>query len=220
MSIEPFMAAERLPPPKSISPLNVALWSYYLVDSAYEDSSCILDGISNGFSLGVIDGETSSAKRNCPSAYSMHETIDTYLAKELTEGTVASPFSQPPFENTHLNHFGVIPKSQCCEWRLITDLSFPKGRSVNDLIPGCNSTVCYEGIPEAITAIMRVGQGAMLAKFDMKRAYHLLPVSENHRHFLGMFWKGFFHIDLAFALFGKNEHYLSGVYSKSVCGSY
>ena len=191
------MAAERLPPPKSISPLNVELWSYYLVDSAYEDTSYILDGIFNGFSLGVIDGETSSAKRNCPSAYSMPETIDKYLEKELAEGTVAGPFSQPPFENTHLNRFGVIPKSQPGEWRLITDLSFPKGRSVNDLIPDCNSTVSYEGIPEAITAIMRVGQGAMLAKFDIKRAYRLLPVSENHRRFLGMFWKGFFYIDLA-----------------------
>ena len=73
------MAAERLPPPKSISPLNVEVWSYYLVDSAYEDASYIVDGIFNGFSLGVIDGDTSSAKRNCPSAYSMPETIDLSL---------------------------------------------------------------------------------------------------------------------------------------------
>ena len=160
------MAAERLPPPKSIRPLNVEVWSYYLVDSAYEDASYILDGIFNGFSLGVIDGETSSAKRNCPSAYSMSETID--LAEELSEGTVAGPFSHPPFKNTHLNRFGAIPKSQPGEWPLITDLSFPKGKSVNDLIPDCNSTVSYEGIPEAITAIMKVGRGAMLAKFDIK----------------------------------------------------
>ena len=138
MSIEPCVAAGSLAPPKSISPLNVELWSYYLLAFAYEDASYILDGIFNGFSLGVIDGETSSAKRNCLSAYSMPETIDDYLAKELSEGTIAGPFSQPPFENTHLNRFGVIPKSQPGEWRLITDLSFPKGRSVNDLIPDCN----------------------------------------------------------------------------------
>ena len=110
---------------------------------------------------------------------------------------MAGPHSQAPFENTHLNCFAVIPKSQPGEWRLITDLSFPKGRSVNDLMLDCNSTVRYEGIPEATTAIMRVGQGAVVAKFDIKRAHCLLPVSENHRHFLGMFWKGFFYINLA-----------------------
>jgi len=86
----------------------------------------------------------------------------------------------------------VTPKSQPSKLRFITDSSFPKGRSVNDLIPDCNSTVSYEGVPEAITAIMRLGQGAMLA------------VDDNPRHFLGMFWKGFFYTDLAL-LFGLHS---------------
>ena len=32
--------------------------------------------------------------------------------------------------------------------------------------------VTYAGIPEAIFTIMKVGKGALLAKFDIKRAYY------------------------------------------------
>lgn len=165
--------------------------------SDYEDAQYVLDGLYNGFSLGISAGETSSAKRNCVSAYENSDIIDNYLADELKEGAISGPFNEPPLTGTHINRFGVIPKSTPGKWRLITDLSFPKGKSVNDLIPDCNSEVTYAGIPEAIFTIMKVGKGALLAKFDLKRAYRLLPVCAAHRHLLGMFWKGSFYIDLA-----------------------
>ena len=80
---------------------------------------------------------------------------------------------------------------------MITDLSFPKGKSANDRIPDCNSVVTFAGIPEAIFTIVKVGKGALLARFDIQRAYRLLPVSAAHRHLLGMSWKGSFYVDLA-----------------------
>eukprot|EP00794_Sanderia_malayensis_P013029 gene13029-biopygen10387 len=44
---------------------------------------------------------------------------------------------------------------------------------------------------------MQLGKGTMLAKFDIKRAYRLLPVRQDDRRFLGMFWNGFYFVDLA-----------------------
>ena len=186
-----------MPNCSSISPLNLDCWRTLLLESEYEDASYILNGISYGFSLGIIDGSIASAKRNCKSAYERSEIIDNYLADELTKGTIAGPFSSPPFQGTHVNRFGVIPKSKPGKWRLITDLSYPSGRSVNDLIPDSKAEVSYVGIPEAIATIMKVGRGAMLAKFDVERAYRLLPVCARHRRFLGMVWRGAFYVDLA-----------------------
>ncbi len=69
--------------------------------------------------------------------------------------------------------------------------------SVNTFIPDFKASVAYEGIPEAISKVVKLGSGALLAKFDIKRAYRLLPVDTQDRKYLGMKWDGKFYIDLA-----------------------
>ena len=95
-----------------------------------------------------------------------------------------------------LNSFGVIPKSNG-KLRLITDLSFHRDARVNDLIPDSEAEVSYAGLKEAIDLVMKLGKGTMLAKFELKRAYQLLPVWLEDRWLLGMRWKGQFFLDLA-----------------------
>ena len=80
----------------------------------------------------------------------------------------------PPYSDLHINRFGVIPKYPW-HFRLITDLSFPHQCTI-DLIPDSQAEVSYTGIPEAIDLIMPLGKGALLAKFDIRHAYRLLPV--------------------------------------------
>ena len=43
-----------------------------------------------------------------------------------------------------------------------------------------------KGIPEATYIIMKLGKGAIMAKFDIKRAYRLLPVTARVRRFFGI----------------------------------
>ena len=157
----------------------------------------MLNGLQAGFPLGIKPGETRSAKRNCRSAYDHPQIIDCYLTEELKAGSMVGPFPDPPLENLHVNRFGVIPKSTPGKFRLITDLSFPHGGSVNDLVPDSEAEVSYAGIPEAIFMIMKLGKGCKLAKFDISRAYRLLPVHSSQRRYLGMFWKDNFYVDLA-----------------------
>ena len=52
-----------------------------------------------------------------------------------------------------INCFGIIPKSTPRKFRLITDLSVPKGKSVNDLIPDNEGCVSYAGLNDAINNI-------------------------------------------------------------------
>ena len=73
---------------------------------------------------------TQSATRNMNSASNHAEVVTQYLASEVSEGRVAGPFSP---HMAHISRFGVIPKShQPNKWRLIIDLSHPKGKSIND----------------------------------------------------------------------------------------
>ena len=72
-----------------------------------------------------------------------------------------------------------------------------KKKSVNSLIPDSAAEVKYTGIQEAVDKLMSLGSGALMAKFDIKRAYRLLPVNTNDRSFLGMKWKNNYYIDLA-----------------------
>ncbi len=143
-----------------------------------------------GFSIGYFP-------RNWASAYEQAALIDDYLAEELKFGCVAGPFDSPPIQDLTVNRFGIIPKSTPGKFRLITDLSFPHGNSVNDLIPDSEATVSYAGIPQAVNLLVELGPGAFLAKFDIQRAYRLLPIHPAHRRYCGMRWKGQFYVDLA-----------------------
>eukprot|EP00112_Aurelia_sp_Birch-Aquarium-sp1_P003277 Seg1363.36 transcript_id=Seg1363.36/GoldUCD/mRNA.D3Y31 product="Polyprotein P3" protein_id=Seg1363.36/GoldUCD/D3Y31 len=154
-------------------------------------------GIRYGFNLGVNPGTPVSPNRNCVTAYEQPMGIDNYLAEEIKFGSIVGPFNEAPLTPLQLNRFGVIPKSTPGKFRLITDLSFPRDASFNDLISDSEAEVSYACITEAISLVMKLGHSALLAKFDLRRAYRLLPVRLEDRWLLGMRWKGQFYLDLA-----------------------
>ena len=91
-------------------------------------------------------------------------------------GRVAGPYASSELPATHISRFGVIPKrNQPGKWRLIIDLSYPKGHSIND---GISKPLCelhYVTIDEAIDKIVQLGNGSLLAKIDIQSAFRLLP---------------------------------------------
>ena len=97
-----------------------------------------LTGITHGFRIGFdhTSGQLSSAKRNLKSVSEHPEVIDEYLLSERQESRIAGPYTHADIPAAHISRFGVIPKShQPDKWRLIVNLSHPKGKSVNDGIP-------------------------------------------------------------------------------------
>ena len=97
--------------------------------------------------------------------------MEEYLKEEVGLGRVAGPL--PPTMHTccQISRFGVIPKSQQPDkWRLIVDLSSPKGQSVNDGMPKHLCSLKYISIDDAVYEILLQGRGAMLAKVDIKSA--------------------------------------------------
>ena len=148
----------------------------------------VLNGLRNGFRLGFNPDspKLKSVKANCPSALRHASVIDNYLAKEVSLGRVYGPTSIPPINNLQVNRFGVIPKKDG-GWRLILDLSFPFGHSVNDGINKDEFTLTYSKVSDAISLIIKAGRGALMGKVDIK----------SDRHLLGMFWQGGYYLDLA-----------------------
>ena len=97
--------------------------------------------------------------------------------------------------NIQVNPFGVIPKSEPGKWRLIVDLSSPKGGSVNDGICKDWCAISYLSVDEIASQVLRLGRGALLAKFDLKAVYRNVSVHPDDQHLLGMALGGDIFID-------------------------
>ena len=131
-----------------VMPLRGAAWAHKLRGHPdAEFSQFILLGIKHGFRIGFDypNHRCVSAKRNMRSA-SMHpQPIDQYIGKECTAGRIIGLLPRDT-EGILVSRVGVIPKPhQPGKWHLITDLSSPKGSSLNDGIT-----------PPAVLAVLRV----------------------------------------------------------------
>ncbi len=95
----------------------------------------------------------------------------------------------PPSPRQHINRVGVIPKSRNTgKWRLITDLSFPAGRSINDSIDLLLCSLSYISVEQVAEEITTYGAEALLAKINIEAAYRLIPVHPQDRPLQAVRW--------------------------------
>lgn len=159
----------------------------------------VVDGIRDGFRTGFIPESVSltSTRRNMKSALEHADVIDAYLANEVSKTRVAGPFAASPVPSLQCSPFGVIPKKgQPGKWHLILDLSSPAGHSVNDGVPRDQFSLRYISVDDAISVLMELGPGALMAKFDVECAYRNIPIHPSERYLLGMRWRDQFFVDL------------------------
>ena len=186
-------------PIASISPLIFTEFARQLVCYPEPKRSYVLSGIQFGFRVGFVPHLVSLRPRtgNLRSAALHPNVIDSYLAAEVAAGRVAGPLATPPWPHLHTSPFGVIEKNhQPGKWRLILDLSSPRGHSVNDGIPKDPFSLQYVTVDMAIKALLNLGPGALMAKFDVKAAYRNIPIHPADRFLLGMHWQDGYYIDL------------------------
>ena len=172
------------------TPLKVSVWEHQLRNHPDKNFvRYILAGIHQGFRLGFQHQSSSllPAKANMHSARSNPIVVSDYLEKEVATGQVLAQVEGP----IQISRFGVIPKSGSPnKWRLIVDLSYPHGRSVNDGVSKDLSSIQYATIDQAVLNILKLGPGTELAKVDVEQAYRNIPVHWEVRWLLGMEWEG------------------------------
>ena len=87
-----------------------------------------------------------------------------------------------------------VPKSGSSERRVILDLSYPKGASVNDYISkgfylGEKIDLVYPTGDDFIELIKQKGQGCLWYKTDLRRAYRQLGYCPSSYNKVSFVWK-------------------------------
>ncbi len=181
-----------------ITPLYLPSWEMYLAhhpDGAF--AQYILQGIQNGFRVGYnyFTHTCIRASSNHPSANEHPDIISKSLATEVEKGRLVGPLDIQKFPHVQISSLGSVPKKHSDKWRLILDLSHPKGQSINDGIDRSACTLTYIKVDNVVQKILSLGRGSMLAKIDIESAFRNMPVHPDDRHLLGMVWDNKLYID-------------------------
>ena len=174
------------------------MWEWALRD--HPDKAFVrylLRGLREGFRIGFSRSTPlRSATRNMQSVALHPDVISAYISNERTRGRFLGPFPPHLLPHCHISRFGVIPKGHNTgKWRLITDLSFPPGASVNE---GIDPTICsltYTSVDQVAAVAASYPPGALLAKVDVESAYRLVPVHPTDRPLLAVEWNGMLYVD-------------------------
>ncbi len=125
--------------------------------------------------------------KNAKSAIENGLHITDALAGWIKAGFVAGPFAQPPLKKLRVNP--LMAAVQKTKVRPILNLSAPKGHSFNDAVDLFGVDKLKMSSAKLFAeAIIKAGQGAIMAKTDIKDAYKLIPNAKTQRRLYGFRW--------------------------------
>ena len=195
----PLSAASVAPGPNHLpTPINVDALSHLLKLSNYD--RLLSDELVHCFRCGFripFDGVLpSSPIHNHSSVLNDVSTVDDMLSHEISLGRIAGPFSEVPLPNFVLSPLRLVPKKDSLSFRLIHNLSFPWGHSVNSGIPRQFCTVAYEDYYDFLVSLVAdAGSGCFLAKADIESAFRIIPISPRDYHLLGFSFNNMYYYD-------------------------
>ena len=120
---------------------------------------------------------------------------------EHSNNTLLGPFFSNPFpDQTASFPLHSVPKYDLDKRRVILDMSFPPGHSINDGINkdwylGVHIDLTYPTIDSFATMVKAVGPGALMYKRDLCRVYHQIWTYLFDIPYQGFFWQGAFYFD-------------------------
>ena len=114
--------------------LLLANWKTFL--SHYHDN-IVVDFLTYGWPINYTAcTRPVSSSRNHPSALNFDSHVQACIDTELSYNAIAGPFNSPPFADDFVcSPLQTVPKRGSSTRRVVMDLSFPQGSSVNDGIP-------------------------------------------------------------------------------------
>ena len=105
------------------------------------------------------------------------------INKEVRLGRMAGPFPKKPWDKMIASPVGLVHNSGITEppdspaaWRLIHNLSYLKGQSVNSFISKENASVKYKSFDDALDIVRNLGKGCWLAKSNLSSAFKRCPL--------------------------------------------
>lgn len=181
------------------SGLNLAAWHANLI--GYHDAE-IFYYLRYGWPLGYsMKIPPVSVDKNHQSAVAHRYHIEQFIDTELGHEAITGPFDAPPFVPwTRVSPMMTRIKKDSELRRVIVDLSFPPGQSVNTGIDtssvlGKNISYTLPSITDLITRLRLVGSGAYIWKADLARAYRQLRTDPIDTPLLGVTFDQKIYID-------------------------
>lgn len=199
---------EQLLKMKVPTPIQVDKLSQLLIGYDPELRDYLIQGLTQGFKLEIDDGsfflnkEEEEEIENHDSANRHSDHIDKKVEKELAAARILGPYEQVPFDNHKISPLAATEKKQPGEYRLIHDLSHPKGAgvSVNDNIEVEKGKVKYQSMDNVIDTIAQLGPNTWLAVFDVEHAYKVLPIHPSDVPKMGFKWDEAYYFDRTLAM--------------------
>ena len=160
------------------SGLNIEQWRKAL--QGYSDYK-LVEFLEFGWTIGIDwSAYLQSYNSNHKTALEHPDDIEHYIATELRHRALLGPFAGPPTAVCHFSPLMTRPKRDSIFRRVIIDLSWPKGWSVND---GISRTDYIDGpmtislpTPDDMERVVRAGRGSYLYKTDLSRGNRQLRV--------------------------------------------
>ena len=185
------------------SGLNIEASRRHLFD--YKDQ-VLIQYLEYGFPLSISDSESLSGLNitNHFSAKQHHQAVSSYLVKEKQFGAIMGPIHEPHCYARHCSPL-LTRSKDIDKRRVILDLSYPKGASLNDqvdrkLFDSSAFSLRLPTVDDVVKEISRHGDDITLAKIDITRAFRNLRVDPADTMKLGIKWQDDINIDAAVAL--------------------
>ena len=179
--------------------LLLANWKTFL--SNYHDN-IVVDFLTYGWPINYTAcTHLISSSRNHPSALNFDSHVQAYIDTKLSYNAIAGPFNYPPFADDFVcSPLQTVPKRGSSTRRVVMDLSFPQGSSVNDGIPsntylGDQFKLRLPGIDRLVEFFLAKGRNCLVFKKDLRRAYTQFPVDPKDYSLLGFCYQGKFYFD-------------------------
>ena len=181
------------------SGLNIHAWREYL--RGYKDPH-LVDYLEYGWPINFDRTQPlHPAYKNHFSANAYPDHVTHYVQTELAHGALLGPFTGPPVIDVHLSPLMTKRKKDSPHRRVIVDLSFPQGGSVND---GIHPSAYIDGpltvklptVHSMERKLLDLGPGAFLYKTDLARGYRQLRVDPGDWGILAFQHEGLYYMDL------------------------
>ena len=158
------MVLDNVSMPPLPNPIKCLRLNHYLEGYNFQNRTFLIDGFSKGFRIPFQGPIISRISRNHLSARSNVQAINEKIQGELRAGRIIGPFDTPSFDPLICSPIAVVSKHEPGKFRLIHDLSFPQGASVDSAIPKGETKVCYDNIDKVISIIKQFEHRALMAK--------------------------------------------------------
>ena len=176
----------------------------------YHDKQ-VVELLKFGFPVDCQPTETDlGVPSNHKGATEFNEQVQALVNKEVSLGGVIGLFEAPPFENPCFSPLNSVPKKDSQERRLILDLSYPSGFSINDGIHkdiylGEWAKLKLSSLDQFAEKVMELGAGCKMFKVDLSRGYKKIYIDPVDIEKMGFTLNSKFYFDCTLSMGSRSS---------------